>query len=172
LRICDARSKKKNQAIMKCVAAYLFAQYWPDDTGWVQGTKTGAGVGQTARARLMAVMKSLYDKGYEENLSHNYAPVHLFPYFALYDCATDPGIKAAANAAVHFHVANLVANHFEGVTIPPANRDNPRTTSNTYTVEPGKRHAGGPDRGGLAGRVAIVRQSVAAVMQRSNTNNR
>jgi hypothetical protein len=27
----------ENHAIMKCVAAYLFAQYWPNETGWLQG---------------------------------------------------------------------------------------------------------------------------------------
>jgi hypothetical protein len=131
----------ENHAIMKGVAAYLFAQYWPDETGWVRGTKTSAEIMETVRGRLLSVMKSLYDKSYEENLSHNYAPVHLFPYFALYDCTTDPEVKAAANAALHFHVANLAANHFEGVTIPPANRDYPNTTWNTYTLEPGSRHA-------------------------------
>ncbi|MBD3258399.1 hypothetical protein GF377_08185 [candidate division GN15 bacterium] len=131
----------ENHAIMKCVAAYLFAQYWPDETGWVRGTKTSEEVGETARERLLSVMKSLYDKSYEENLSHNYAPVHLYPYYALYDCATDPEVKAASDAAVHFHVVNLAANQFEGVTIPPANRDYPNTTWNTYTYEPGKRHA-------------------------------
>jgi len=131
----------ENHALMKCVAAYLFAQYWPNDTGWVRGTKTSAEVMETARGRLLSVIKSLYDKSYEENLSHNYAPVHLFPYYALYDCATDPEIKTAADAALHFHLANMAANHFEGVTIPPANRDYPGTTWNTYTIEPGKRHA-------------------------------
>jgi hypothetical protein len=132
----------ENHALMKCAAAYLFAQYWPDETGWVRGTMTSAEVGATARGRLLAVMKSLYDKAYFEDLSHNYVPVHLYPYYVLYDCATDPEIKAAADAALHFHVTNLAANHFEGVTIPPANRDYPNTTWNTYTVEPGKRHAG------------------------------
>ena len=32
----------ENHAIMKGAAAYLFAQYWPDETGWVRGTKTSA----------------------------------------------------------------------------------------------------------------------------------
>ena len=132
----------ENHAIMKCVAAYLFAQYWPNETGWLRGKISSAELGETARTNLLAVMRSLYDKSYEENLSHNYVPVHLFAYYALYDCATDPGMKAAANAALHFHVANMAANHFEGVTIPPANRDYPTTTWNTYTYEPGSCHAG------------------------------
>jgi len=112
----------ENHAIMKCVAAYLFAQYWPDEPGWVRGTKTSEEVMETARGRLLSIMRSLYDKSYEENLSTNYGAVHLFPYYALYHCATDPEIKGAANAAIHFHVANLAANHFEGVIVPPYNR--------------------------------------------------
>lgn len=60
----------------------------------------------------------------------------------LYDCATDPEMKAAADTALHFHVANMAANHFEGVTIPPTQRDYPETTWNTCTYEPGSRHAG------------------------------
>ena len=131
----------ENHAIMKGAAAYLFAQYWPDETGWLRGTHTSARLGETARTQMLAVMRSLYDRGYEENLSHNYAPVHLYPYYALYECATDPEMKRAADAALHFHVANMAANHFEGVTIPPTNRDYPSTTWNTYTYEPGKPHA-------------------------------
>jgi len=132
----------ENHAIMKGAAAYLFAQYWPDETGWVRGTMTSAQLGDTAREHMVATMRSLYDKGYVENLSHNYLPVHLYPYYVLYDCATDPEMKSAADAALHFHVTNMAANHFEGVTIPPAQRDYPTTTWNTYTYEPGKRHAG------------------------------
>jgi len=132
----------ENHAIMKGAAAYLFAQYWPDETGWLRGTMTSAELGETARKQMMATMRSLYDKGYAENLSHNYLPVHLYPYYVLYDCATDPEMKAAADAALHFHIANMAANHFEGVTIPPTQRDYPETTWNTYTFEPGSRHAG------------------------------
>jgi hypothetical protein len=121
----------ENHAIMKGVAAYLFAQYWPEETGWLRGTHTSAQLMETARTNLLAVMRSLYDKGYEENLSTTYAAVHLFPYYALYDCATDPEVKSAADAALHFHVANLAANHFEGVVIPPYNRQN-AWQQNTY----------------------------------------
>ena len=113
----------ENHALMRSVAAYLFAQYWPDESGWLRGTKTSTEMAETARGHLLSVMRSLYDKSFEENLSHIYTPVHLFPYYALYDCATDPEMKSAADAAIHFHVANMAANHFEGVTIPPANRD-------------------------------------------------
>jgi hypothetical protein len=132
----------ENHAIMKGAGAYLFAQYWPNETGWLRGKITSAELGETARAQMLATMRSLYDKAYTENLSHNYLPVHLYPYYTLYDCATDPEMKAAADAALHFHVANMAANHFEGVTIPPTQRDYPETTWNTYTYEPGSRHAG------------------------------
>ncbi len=114
----------ENHAIMKGVAAYLFAQYWPDEDGWLRGTHTSAQLMEEARKNLLAVMRSLYYKGYVENLSTTYAAVHLFPYYALYDCATDPELKSAADAAIHFHVANIAASNFEGVVIPPYNREN------------------------------------------------
>ena len=123
----------ENHAIMKGAAAYLFAQYWPDESGWVRGEKTSAEVMETARDQMLAVMRSLYDKGYAEDLSPTYAPVHLAPYYALYECATDPEMKAAADAALHFHLANIAANHFEGTTIPPVDRDKPSRIENTNT---------------------------------------
>jgi len=128
----------ENHAIMKGAGAYLFAQYWPDESGWVRGEKTSAEVMETARNQMLAVMRSLYDKGYAEDLSPTYAPVHLAPYYALYDCATDPEMKAAADAAIHFHLTNMAANHFEGVTIPPVNRDKPSRIENTNTSKESK----------------------------------
>ena len=128
----------ENHAIMKGVGAYLFAQYWPNESGWVRGKKTSAEVMETARQQLLAVMKSLYDKGYAEDLSPTYAPVHLAPYYALYECAKDPEIKAAADAALHYHLANIAANHYEGVTIPPVNRDKPSRIENTNTSKESK----------------------------------
>jgi len=74
----------ENHAIMKGAAAYLFAQYWPNETGWLRGTMTSAQLGETTRKQMVATMRSLYDKGYAENLSHNYLPVHLHPYYVLY----------------------------------------------------------------------------------------
>jgi hypothetical protein len=124
----------ENHAIMKGAAAYLFAQYWPNETGWLRGTHTSAQLMATTSRQMLAVMRSLYDKGYEENLSNNYAPVHLYPYYALYECATDPEMKNAADAALHFHVANAAANHFEGVGITPANRDYSSATLNAHSL--------------------------------------
>jgi hypothetical protein len=124
----------ENHAIMKGAAAYLFAQYWPDETGWLRGTMTSTEMGATARAQMLGTMRSLYSYGYAENLSNNYTPVHLFPYYALYDCATDPEMKNAADAALHFHLANVAANHFEGVGITPANRDYSSATLNAHSM--------------------------------------
>jgi hypothetical protein len=124
----------ENHAIMKCVAAYLFAQYWPNETGWVRGTKTSAEVMETARGRLLSIVKGLYDCGYAENLSNNYVPVHIWPFLALYECATDPEMKSAADAALHFHLANVAANQFEGVGITPANRDYSSATLNAHSL--------------------------------------
>ena len=124
----------ENHAIMKGAAAYLFAQYWPDETGWLRGTMTSTEMGATARAQMLGTMRSLYNYGFAENLSNNYTPVHLFPYYALYDCATDPEMKNAADAALHFHLANAAANHFEGVGITPANRDYSSATLNAHSM--------------------------------------
>ena len=123
---------------MKAVGAYLFAQYWPNESGWVRGKKTSAEVMETTREQLLAVMKSLYDKGYAEDLSPTYAPIHLAPYYALYECAKDPEIKAAADAALHYHLTNIAVNHYEGVTIPPVNRDKPSRIENTNTSKESK----------------------------------
>jgi hypothetical protein len=124
----------ENHAIMKCVAAYLFAQYWPNESGWLRGTKTSAEVMETARGRLLSVVKGLYDAGYAENLSNAYLPVHIYPWHALYECATDPEIKSVADAALHYHLANAAANHFEGVGITPANRDHSGNTLNAHSM--------------------------------------
>jgi len=124
----------ENHAIMKCVAAYLYVQYWPDETGWVRGTKTSAEVMETARGRLLSIVKGLYDCGYAENLSNNYVPVHIWPFLALYDCATDPEMKSVADAALHFHLANAAANQFKGVGITPANRDYSSATLNVHSL--------------------------------------
>jgi len=124
----------ENHAIMKGVAAYLFAQYWPDETGWLRGTHTSTQLMAEARKNLLSVMRSLYYEGYVENLSTTYTAVHMFPYHALFDCATDPEVKSAADAALHFHVANIAANHFDGVVIPPYNRENTWQV-NTHTPD-------------------------------------
>ncbi len=72
----------------------------------------------------MNIMRSLYSKGYDEDLSTSYTATHLSPYFILYDCATDPQVKSAADAAITFKISHMAANHFEGIVIPPFNREN------------------------------------------------
>jgi hypothetical protein len=114
----------ENHAINKVVAAYLFSQYWPNETGWGNGKYTSAQLESMARENMMRVMRSLYDKGLNEDLSTTYIAVHLYPYFVLFDCAKDAQVKAAANAALTFHVAHIAANHYEGVVVPPFNREN------------------------------------------------
>lgn len=124
----------ENHALMRNAGAYLWAQFWPNEGGWLdyQGQSLSSHeLKERAKGYLLSTMESLYDKGCSENLSSVYTPVHLYPYFALYECARDPEIRAAANAALHFHISNIAANHFEGVTIPPANRDYPEVTWNT-----------------------------------------
>ncbi len=122
----------ENHARMKNVAAYLFAQYWPDETGWLRGTMTSTQMMAEARRHLLDMYGSMYDMGFEENHSNNYVPVHLFATYALYDCATAPGMKAVADASLQFYVAYEAATHFEAVPIPPANRDYPDQILNTH----------------------------------------
>jgi hypothetical protein len=114
----------ENHALNQTVAGYLFAQYWPGESGWNNGKLSSAQLLNTCRTNLLNVMRSLYDKGLHEDLSTSYISVHLYPYFVLYDCVTDPVVKSAADATITFHVAHLAANHFEGVVIPPFNREN------------------------------------------------
>lgn len=99
----------ENHALMRNVGGYLFAQQWPNETGWGDANLTSAELLQQARANLLGVMRSLYDKGHAENLSTVYLPVHLFALNGLYSCATDAEIKSAADAALTFHVANMAA---------------------------------------------------------------
>jgi hypothetical protein len=113
----------ENHTITKQIGGYLLAQCFPNESGW-HGGRTSAQLMAETRTNLMNIMKSLYSKGYNEDLSTTYLAVHLSAFFALYDCATDPEVKNAADAAIHFHIAHLAANHFNGLVIPPYAREN------------------------------------------------
>jgi uncharacterized repeat protein (TIGR02543 family) len=113
----------ENHTLNYQVAGYLFAQHWPNETGW-HGGRTSTQLMDATRANLRNIISSLYSKGHHENLSTTYIATHLSPYFILYDCATDPEMKKAADAAITFHVSLIAANHFEGVVLPPFNRQN------------------------------------------------
>ncbi len=113
----------ENHTLNYQVAGYLFAQAFPDETGW-HGDRTSATLMSETRTNLMNIMRSLYSKGYDEDLSTTYTATHLSPYFILYDCATDPQVKSTADAAITFKVSHIAANHFEGIVIPPFNREN------------------------------------------------
>jgi len=113
----------ENHTLNYQVAGYLFAQAFPDETGW-HGGRTSTTLMSETRTNLMNIMSSLYSKGYDEDLSTTYTVTHLKPYFTLYDCATDPQVKNAADAAINFIVSHMAANHFEGIVIPPFNRQN------------------------------------------------
>ncbi len=113
----------ENHALMRNVTAYLYGQYWPNEPGFLGGRMTGAEMKAKASEHLLASLGRLYDMNYNEHLSARYVPVHLYACLTLYECATDPRMKAAADAALHFYFANFAANQFEGKVIPPANRD-------------------------------------------------
>jgi uncharacterized repeat protein (TIGR02543 family) len=118
-----ASSGTENHTLNYQVAGYLFAQHWPNESGWFGG-RTSAQLMSTTRGNLMNIMNSLYSKGYNEDLSTTYVATHLSPYYILYDCATDPQVKNAASAAITFHVSHIASTHFEGVVVPPFNRQN------------------------------------------------
>ncbi len=130
----------ENHAIMKCAAAHIFAQNWPNDTGWVRGQYSSEQVLQATRAKILNVVNGYYDKNHEEWISENYAGINLFPWHALYDCATDPEMKHAAYAALCYHYASLAANSYRGLHISPFPRGRlapqtvpgPGTTSLTW----------------------------------------
>jgi len=119
----------ENHFLIKYVGAHLFAQLWPDETGWYDAVSKrsldSSELRELTKRRLLATLRSYYDKGYQEHLSPNYLPVHFYPLHALYSCATDPELKAAADAALTFHVADMAANFFEGATIAPYDRPAP-----------------------------------------------
>jgi hypothetical protein len=116
----------ENIFLIKYVGAYLFSQLWPNETGWFDSIRrrriNSAELGQLAKAGLLTTLKSYYSKGYHENLSPNYLPLHFHALQALYNNTTDPELKAAADAALTFHVADMAANYFNGSTIAPYNR--------------------------------------------------
>jgi hypothetical protein len=108
-----------NHAIMKCIAAYLFAERWPNEDGWIRGQYSSEQILQASRARILNVVNGYYDKNDVEWISENYFSINLWPFHALYDCARDPEIKHAAYAALCYHYASLAANTFRGSHISP-----------------------------------------------------
>jgi hypothetical protein len=123
-------SGTENHTITMQIGGYLLAQRFPNESGWYGG-RTSSQLMTETRTNLMNIMKSLYSKGYNEDLSTTYLTVHLSAYFALYDCATDPEVKNAADAALNFHIAHLAANHFNGLVIPPFTRENASQANRT-----------------------------------------
>jgi hypothetical protein len=119
----------ENHFLIKYVGASLFAQLWPSETGWYDAiTKrrmSSAEFGAVVKQRLLVTLSSYFDKAYNEHLSPNYLPVHLYPLHALYNCSTDPELKAAADAVLTYHAADMAANFFHGNTIAPFNRPGP-----------------------------------------------
>jgi hypothetical protein len=127
------RHGTENIFLIKYVGAYLFSQLWPSENGWQDSIRrrrlTSAELAEFTKSRLLATLKSYYSKGYHENLSPNYLTLHFYALHALYNSTTDPELKAAADAALTFHVADMAANFFQGATIAPYNRPAPSPIS-------------------------------------------
>lgn len=129
----------ENHALMRNASGYLFAQYWPNEMGWLGGTYTSARLKDTTEKHLLASLSSLFDKGFTENLSTTYEMVHLFIITMLYERATDIKMKKVAEAAFCFHALNIAANSFQGLILAPYNRENiqqfnTRTSTNSIVV--------------------------------------
>ena len=119
----------ENIFLIKYVGAYLFSQLWPNATGWIDAKRrrkiSSSELENITKTSLLNTLRSYYSKGYHENLSPNYLPLHFHALQALYNNTTDPELKAAADAALTFHVADMAANFFYGSTIAPYNRPAP-----------------------------------------------
>jgi hypothetical protein len=122
----------ENHMLIKYVGAHLFSQLFPDE-GWYnirqRRQNTAAEFRNFVRQQLLATLRSYYSKGYTEHLSPNYLPVHFYPLNALYTCTTDPELKAAADAALTYHAADMAANVFNGSTVAPYDREVPQQRS-------------------------------------------
>ncbi len=108
-----------NHAIMKCVAAYIFAERFPNEDGWARGQYSSEQILQASRARILNVVNAYYDKNHGEWIAENYFSINLWPFHALYDYAMDPEIKYTAYAALCYHYASFAANNFRGTHISP-----------------------------------------------------
>jgi hypothetical protein len=81
------------------------------------------------KSGLLSTLRSYYSKGYHETLSTYCLTLHFYALHSLYSSTTDPELKAAADAALTFHVADMAANFFQGATIAPYNRPAPSPIS-------------------------------------------
>jgi hypothetical protein len=119
----------ENIFLIKYVGAYLFSQLWPNEKGWRDNTRkrqlTSSEMAAFTKQSLLNTLRSYYSKGYHETLSPNYLSVHIHALQTLYNTTTDVELKAAADAALTFHFADMAANFFQGATLAPYNRPSP-----------------------------------------------
>jgi hypothetical protein len=122
----------ENHFLIYRAGAYIWAELWPNETGWVGG-RTSAQVRQLAKNELLTFLRNHYSRGYQEHLSTNYLSVHLYPLHALYNCVKDVELKAAVEAVLTLHAVEMAANFFKGSTVAPFSRDSshPRGESQT-----------------------------------------
>jgi len=117
----------ENQFLNGYVGAYIWSQLWPEEDGWYniieRRNVNSSELSSFTKTRLLTVLRSIYSKGYNDNISPNQLPFHLYPLHVLYSCATDPELKQAANAVLTMYVSEMAANFFEGSTIAPYNRE-------------------------------------------------
>lgn len=132
----------ENHALMQNAAGYLFTQWFPGET-WTTnylGPMESGPLNARIRDNLMQVGSSLYDKGYVENLSSTYLLLHLYPWMMIRQFAEDEELRNVADAAIHFHLANLAVNNFHGQVISPFNRSVVQQQNTPHVFDAEGRH--------------------------------
>lgn len=113
----------ENHRKMTWSSGYLLAQYFPDaQWRWNAETISSQELMSRVQARLVSVGQNEYDAGYSEFLSPNYEIYHVAAMINLYDYATDPEMKAIAEAFLLYHFSVMALGSFEEVALPPWSR--------------------------------------------------
>lgn len=113
----------ENHALNKNVAGLLFAEWFPNESGWPT-SKTSEEIHSELKTKIIDSLSSKFEKGYRENLSPTYDNLHIYPILALYEFSNDQQIREAAKAALLFHFSNIAMNSFIGQIIAPYSRSN------------------------------------------------
>ena len=112
-----------NHCLMRWVGCVLYAQLWPNDAVFAQGWTGNQWIAEV-KPRLMAASKNLYFGASNEHMSPTYLSFHIGPWVALYDQTNDPELKAAADAALRYHITALASSHLYGQHLGPYTREN------------------------------------------------
>ena len=115
----------ENHAIMHIASAYLFGQYYPNET-WTEDKKTytSGEMMLAAKNLLLTRGRGFYHAASTEMLSPTYSVVNIDPLLNLCEFAQDPEVRDAASALAVYHLTQLALNDFDGHLLPPFTRQN------------------------------------------------